>query len=315
MSHTLPQSFIERMTVLFPSITPSQWPELFTTKTQCYCVLNPFVAPITETLEHLSQAGITWTRHLDVPKLGTYLISLPNSEKTVLTHHPLHEAGHYYIMNWPSILTALQFELAPNDRILDLTAAPGGKTFLLALMMHNQGQIIAIDQAKARFFKLKANLARLNITNTQCLRLDSRRLNDRHYEQYDQVLLDAPCSCESRFNLSQPKTLKYWHLHKIKACQSSQKQLILNAYRACRPGGRLVYSTCSFAPEENEAVIAYLIKKYPEVICLPPQYDTTQPGVSQWQKKVFPMGMYTLRLPPTTEQPGGCITCIKKPQD
>lgn len=313
MSASLPNDFIERMHLLFPQINPQTWPALFTTKKRSFCVLNPWVAPIDETLAMLKKAGIHWTAHPEIPKLGPYIISIATIEKTLLTHHPMHEAGHYYIMNWPSILTALQFDLSPNDQVLDLTAAPGGKTFLLALMMQNQGQITAIDQAKARFFKMKANFARLQVTNVLCLRQDGRRLAKRTHNQFDHVLLDAPCSCESRFNLAQPQTLKYWHLNKIKACQSSQKQLILNAYRACRPGGRLVYSTCSFSPEENEAIIAYLIKKHPEVTCIPTQFGHAQPGIAAWGKASFPKGHYTLRIPPSLDQPGGCISCVTKP--
>jgi 16S rRNA C967 or C1407 C5-methylase (RsmB/RsmF family) len=313
MSASLPADFIERMNLLFPQINSSTWPALFTTKTRSYCVLNPWVAPTEATLAALTAAGIHWTAHPEIPKLGPYIISIETTEKSLLTHHPMHEAGHYYIMNWPSILTALQFDLTPNDRVLDLTAAPGGKTFLLALMMQNQGQITAIDQAKARFFKMKANFARLQVTNTLCLRQDGRRLAKREHNQYDHVLLDAPCSCESRFNLDQPQTLKYWHLNKIKACQSSQKQLILNAYRACKPGGRLVYSTCSFSPEENEAIIAYLIKKHPEARSIPTQFGQAHPGIASWGKASFPNGHYTLRIPPSLDQPGGCISCVSKP--
>lgn len=307
---SLPEKFITRMQNILPPEKQDAFFKSFEITQRIFIVINPLTQPADVTLNILKDLKLDLRSHPEVPLLGQFTWSISSEFRELLTHHESHTFGHFYIMGLPSILSIATLAPKPHERILDLTAAPGGKTFLMAMLMENTGEIIAIDQSRSRFFKLKANLERLNVTNTTCLLRDGRRLPKSYFKTFDRVLLDAPCSCESRFNLHQPKTLKYWGIQKIKACVSTQKQLILNAFRACKPNAKLIYSTCTYAPEENEGIIAYLQKKHPTAKPQPIHLPYGSLGLTQWDKAKYPEGYTTLRIFPNDLHTGGCLTQI-----
>jgi 16S rRNA C967 or C1407 C5-methylase (RsmB/RsmF family) len=122
------------------------------------------------------------------------------------------------------------------------------------------GSIVAIEAVRDRFFKLRAVLALQGAANVRSYCMDGRRFQARD-GLFDKVLVDAPCSAEGRFNRFTPKSFGYWSSRKIKEMAKKQKGLLLNASRCVRSGGILVYATCTFAPEENEAVIDWFLRK------------------------------------------------------
>lgn len=306
----LPQAFLERMQFLLPDSDFQNITQYFLGKQRIYFVINPFKNSVDKTIKTLKTLDVDLLAHPEIPLFGKLTWSIGHQFKEILTYHETHNLGYFYIIGLPSILTVAALAPNSNDRVLDLTAAPGGKTFLMAILMNNQGEIIANDLSKSRFFKLKANLDRLNITNTTFKLSDGKRINKIYSQYFDKVLLDAPCSCESRFNLNNKKTMKYWSLSKIKASTSSQKQLILNAFRACKPNGHMVYSTCTFAPEENEGIIYYLTQKHPNAIIDKIKSPYGQSGLTIWNKVEYPEGFKTLRILNNYDYTGGCITKI-----
>jgi 16S rRNA C967 or C1407 C5-methylase (RsmB/RsmF family) len=309
----LPDKFKERMAILLDQSQYDNYLSHFDEQQPVYFVLNPLKNSPDQTLEILSTLDLDLSPHPDIPKLGHLVWSVPASQKERLTYHDIHSDGFLYFIGLPSILTIAALEPEKHETILDLTAAPGGKTFLMALLMENSGSLIAVDQSKQRFFKMKANLDRLGVTNTSTRIMDGRRLPKTYMTSFDRVLLDAPCSCESRFKPDVPNTLKYWHVNKIKASVNTQKQLILNAFRALKPQGKLVYSTCTFAPEENEGVVAYLIKKHPESLIGNIPINIGLPGITNWNKQIFSEGQKTIRILPNHNHTGGCMTLIMAP--
>ena len=158
----------------------------------------------------------------------------------------------------PPILLSPQSE----ECILDLGAAPGSKTLQLAELMGNQGSIWAVESVRGRFFRLRDNLARYGAENVQTHLADGTRLWRRHPERFDRVLLDAPCSSEGRFRADAPKTYAYWSEKKIAEASRKQRRLCYAAVQCLKPGGVLVYSTCTFAPEENEAIINRVLRQF-----------------------------------------------------
>jgi 16S rRNA (cytosine1407-C5)-methyltransferase len=129
------------------------------------------------------------------------------------------------------------------------------------------------------------------------------------------VLLDAPCSSEAKFSTLNPKSYAFWSPRKIKESQKLQKRLILSAWESLRPGGRLLYSTCSFAPEENEAVLDFLLKKRGDAEILPLELPVTNlmKGLEAWEKKRFdPAVTRARRILPTEEMDGFFLALIKK---
>jgi tRNA (cytosine40_48-C5)-methyltransferase len=168
--------------------------------------------------------------------------------------------GYYYIQDLSSCIAVQALDVHENQTILDMASAPGGKTTFIAQKMKNSGCVIAIDINSARINSLKFNIARCGVMNCCIYRMDSRHVTDLNIK-FDRVLLDAPCSCEGV--IMRDKSRKTNHTtHDIEHCVSYQKQLIEAAVKVVRPGGLLVYSTCSFAPEENENIINSLLGRF-----------------------------------------------------
>lgn len=200
----------------------------------------------------------------------------------------VHKKGLIYIQESVSMLPALVLAPAPEDKILDMTAAPGSKTTQIAAMMLNQGLIVANDISRKRIKALQDNLERMGVSNTKVIIEPAQKLGYLYPEYFDKVLLDAPCSLEGTIR-NTPEVLKNWKEHTIKRLSQMQTGLINSAFKALKPGGVLVYSTCTFAPEENEAVVNYLFKKYSNLICEPITIPNiiSHPGLVKWRKQEF----------------------------
>ena len=168
--------------------------------------------------------------------------------------------GYYYIQDLSSCIAVEALDVHENQGVLDMASAPGGKTTFIAQKMKNTGYIIALDINSARINSLTSNIARCGVMNCCIYRMDSRHVSDLNI-RFDRVLLDAPCSCEGV--IIRDKTRKTSHTTRdIEYCVSNQMQLIDAAVKVVKPGGLLVYSTCSFAPEENENIINSLLDRF-----------------------------------------------------
>jgi len=168
--------------------------------------------------------------------------------------------GYYYIQDLSSCIAVEALDVRENQIILDMASAPGGKTTFVAQKMKNSGCIVAIDINSARINSLKFNIARCGVMNCCIYRMDSSHVTALNMK-FDRVLLDAPCSCEGV--IMRDKSRKTSHTaHDIEHCVLDQMRLIEAAVKVVRPGGLLVYSTCSFAPEENENIINSLLGRF-----------------------------------------------------
>merc|ERR1719510_1088814 len=176
---------------------------------------------------------------------------------------PEYLAGHYILQGASSLLPVMALAPQENEKILDMAAAPGGKTTHIAALMRNSGLLYANDANKKRCKAVVGNLHRLGITNTVVCSHDGRKIHTV-MEGFDRVLLDAPCSGTGV--IAKDPSVKTGKEHKdIQLCTHMQKELILAAIDALdansKTGGYLVYSTCSILPEENESVVDYALKK------------------------------------------------------
>jgi tRNA (cytosine40_48-C5)-methyltransferase len=177
--------------------------------------------------------------------------------------------GYYYIQDLSSCIAVEALGVQENEIILDMASAPGGKATFIAQRMKNTGCLIAVDINPARINSLLFNLARCGVMNSCIYKMDSGHVTDLN-TKFDRVLLDAPCSCEGV--ITKDKTRKTSHTPQdVEYCVSNQIQLIEAAVKVVRPGGVLVYSTCSFAPEENENIINYILGRF-DVKIEPIQY-------------------------------------------
>lgn len=170
-----------------------------------------------------------------------------------------------YVQNPSSMLACVVLDPQPGELILDLAAAPGGKTTMIAAMMQNAGALSAVEPIKKRFFKLRDNLQRNGVTIAKTYMYDGRTIGGKTPNRFDRVLLDAPCSGESRFRSDDPDTYRFWSARKIREQSRKQVGLIKSAIRCLKPGGKLLYCTCSFAPEENELAVLKALKRFDDV--------------------------------------------------
>jgi len=166
--------------------------------------------------------------------------------------------GFYFLQSKASMIPVQVLDPKPGEIILDLAAAPGGKTTQIAQFMENTGIIVAIDINRRRIKSLRSNLSRCGVYNALIIRMDGRQISDLGL-QVDKVLLDAPCTGEGLIPRD-PKRKTSRELKDILYLSELQKELMTAAIRCLKPGGQLVYSTCAIAPEENEFVIDHALK-------------------------------------------------------
>ncbi|MBI2176403.1 RsmB/NOP family class I SAM-dependent RNA methyltransferase [Candidatus Woesearchaeota archaeon] len=173
-----------------------------------------------------------------------------------------HTLGYFYIQESASMIPAVVLSPQPGDVVLDMCASPGSKTTQMAAMMENKGIIVANDVTGDRMKPLGINLQRvgaLNVVESQARGQQLTRLATK----FDRILVDAPCSGTGTIRKS-PETLRIWNPLMVKRLASQQKTLIDTGFSLLKPGGTLVYSTCSVEPEENEGVVDWLLQKYPD---------------------------------------------------
>ena len=175
--------------------------------------------------------------------------------------HPYHAAGAYYLQEPSAMAVGRVVDPQPGELVLDLAAAPGGKATHLAARMGDEGLLVANDVNAARARILSQNLERWGARNVLITNGTPEKLADTFGPVFDRVLVDAPCSGEGMFRRVGAFE---WSEEMVVACARRQTAVIDTASRLVRPGGRLVYSTCTFSPEENEQVIADFLIKHPE---------------------------------------------------
>lgn len=196
--------------------------------------------------------------------------------------HAYHEAGVYYIQE-PSAMAPVEYlDVKPGERVIDLCAAPGGKSTQIATKMQGKGMLICNEIHPARAKILSENVERLGITNAVVLNETPARLADMFEEYFDKILVDAPCSGEGMFRKNEDACGE-WSLENVRICGERQDEILDCAASMLKPGGRIVYSTCTFAPMENEGSIYRFLNRHPEFRTVPAKlYDGMSSGKIEW---------------------------------
>ncbi len=185
------------------------------------------------------------------------------SEKWRPGRLPWHEAGMYYIQEASAMAPAVLCGAQPGERILDLCAAPGGKSTKLAASLRGRGLLVANEIHPDRARVLSANIERIGVRNAVVTNETPQRLASRFPVFFDRIVVDAPCSGEGMFR-KEEEALLNWSMENVYRCAARQEEILEEAASMLRPGGTLIYSTCTFAPEENEAVIFHFLADHPE---------------------------------------------------
>lgn len=196
--------------------------------------------------------------------------------------HPYHDAGVYYIQEASAMAPVVYLEPQPGERILDLCAAPGGKSTQIAAAMQGQGLLVCNEIHPARAKILSENVERMGIRNAMVTNETPGRLAQAFPEYFHRILVDAPCSGEGMFRKNE-EACEEWSPQNVQLCADRQDEILDCAAAMLAPGGRLVYSTCTFAPQEDEGSIARFLKRHPEFEIVPVErFPGMAPGVPEW---------------------------------
>ena len=177
--------------------------------------------------------------------------------------HPYHEAGVYYLQEASAMSAVALLDPQPGERVCDLCAAPGGKTTQIAGRMLGQGFLLCNEIHPQRSKILSRNIERMGVANALVTNETPHRLAEKYEGYFDRVLIDAPCSGEGMFR-KEEAAVTDWSQETVEMCARRQSEILDDGARLVRPGGRLVYSTCTFAPEENELTIRDFLQRHPD---------------------------------------------------
>lgn len=212
--------------------------------------------------------------------------------------HPFHEAGVYYIQEPSAMVPAVYLDAQPGEIVLDLCAAPGGKTTQIASYMKNEGLLVCNEIHPTRVKILSENVERMGICNALVTNETPQRLTELFGTYFDRILVDAPCSGEGMFRKNE-EACSAWSLENVQLCADRQDEILDCADNMLCPGGRLVYSTCTFAPDENEGSIARFLERHPEYQILEVhKYDGMAAGVPLRGHSNIEALVHTIRLYP-----------------
>lgn len=312
MMQMFPGDFLERLKDIVPDKKyESVLASMFSPKATAFRA-NTLKADGDEVTSSLKQEGLVLN---DVPwnRLSFWV---SHEQRSQLLASRMYADHKIYVQNLSSMIPPIILDPQPGERILDLTAAPGSKTLQIACMVNQDAEIAAVEVVKNRFFKLRDNLDSQGASRVRTYLKDGRSVWKNRPEYFDRVLLDAPCSSEGRFHVSEPESYAYWSPRKVKEMARKQKRLIYSAVHSLRPGGVLVYSTCSFSPEENEAIIAGVLKRFPEALHIEPinlSGEFMEEGLTTWKGKSFERGIeMARRILPNYQMDGFFLCKIRK---
>ncbi|MDE6128840.1 MAG: RsmB/NOP family class I SAM-dependent RNA methyltransferase, partial [Lachnospiraceae bacterium] len=251
----LPEQFLKRMEKLLGDEYPA-FLDSFSEECSRGLRVNTIKTEVEDFLKggYFPLARVPWTEN------GFYIEGPDRPGKS-----PLHAAGVYYIQEPSAMAPAVFLEARRGDRVLDLCAAPGGKTTQLAASMRGGGILISNEIHPARAQILSENVERMGLRNVIVTNETPERLATVFTGYFDKILVDAPCSGEGMFRRSEEARTE-WSQENVLLCAERQDAILDCAARMLRPGGRLVYSTCTFAPEEDEGTVSRFLERHSDFI-------------------------------------------------
>lgn len=314
----LPEKFTDRLELIFGKYNSQKILTTFKKRPTTFRI-NTLKAKREEILEILQQKGfkikrVIWFKDAFI---------LENKSQTELMKLEIYSNGKIYLQSLASMVPVLFLDPKENEKILDLTASPGSKTSQIAMMMNKIGELIANEIDQIRFEKLAHNMKLLGVVDEEkkdwqfkLLNEDGIKFYEKNENYFDKILLDAPCSAEARIIEGDRRTYSYWNEKNIKDHAFLQKKLLFSAWKSLKKDGILVYSTCTFAPEENEEQIEWLKEKFlDEVDILKIEITGLEKSlfISEWKNKKFSKDTKNcLRIFPDKYTEGFFIAKLKK---
>jgi len=286
----LPAEFLRRLAEIVPRDRQERVLAAFGVVRRPAFRVNSLCAADEQVLSELAACGVEAR-----PVSGlAHVYQVEPEQRSALVRSAAAASGRLYVQNLSSLLAAPALGVEPGMTVLDLAAAPGGKTLHLACLMNNTGTLSAVESNRSRLYRLRYNLRRHGVTCCRTYLRDGRAVGRWCPGRFDRVLLDAPCSGEARLRTTAGGRRPNWSETKIRQCAGKQRRLLASAIQACRPGGTVLYCTCSMAPEENEAVVADVLEHFAEhveveSVPLPAEAQKAAvPGLVHWRGRGFP---------------------------
>lgn len=297
----LPAAAVERLTV--PPSRTSFW-------------LNR-LSPLgpAATAARLDEAGIART---PIPWCAdAYTLDpLPDGgEKRALLATGLFQEGHLYIQNASSMIPVVALAAEPGQSVLDVCAAPGGKSALLASRLDNRLDLWLNDALAPRLVKLREVVATYGVQAAQITDIAGQYVDKFIDRTFDRILLDAQCSGEGMIDLRRRDALRHWSEERIETYSRLQQRMLMAAFKRLKPGGALVYSTCTYAPEENEHPIDHLLRHVPEAEVWPFELpvEGARPGLARWGERRFhPDLVGAMRVAPGAVHEGFFVCRVRR---
>ena len=255
MEKYLPQAFEARMREMLGEEEYAQYIRSYEDERQYGLRVNTLKC----SPEELERSGLFGARRIPWVENGFFY----NGDERP-ARHPYYSAGVYYLQEPSAMTPASRLEVHPGERVLDLCAAPGGKATELGAKLQGRGILVANDISNSRAKALLRNLELFGVKNAFVTNELPGKLASCFPEYFDRILVDAPCSGEGMFR-KDPAVAKTWDEDRPAYFAKLQRDIVMCASRMLRPGGTMLYSTCTFAKEENEGTVSWLLSKCPEL--------------------------------------------------
>ncbi|MBO6157686.1 MAG: RsmB/NOP family class I SAM-dependent RNA methyltransferase [Firmicutes bacterium] len=215
-----------------------------------------------------------------------------SEDLSVYSKHPDYAAGLYYLQEPSAMAPAAILPVSPGEKVLDLCAAPGGKSTALSARLQGKGLLVSNDISPSRAKALLKNLELMGSTRAVVLSETPYNLSRRFAGYFDKILVDAPCSGEGMFH-KEPAIMKNWEQYGNAYYAKLQREILRSAWTMLRPGGMMLYSTCTFSPMEDEQMILDFIREYPDMSLLPIQkVDKMEDGHPEWTDEAAGSSLY-----------------------
>ena len=300
----LPNEFVEELYENYSPLTVDKILSGMSGDRNTTLRVNTLKSDIYEIMNILKENAIKFDR---VSWFNDALV-IKNASEKVLQKLDIYEEGKIYLQSLSSMVPPIVLNPVPNEKILDLTAAPGSKTTQIVAMMENKGYVLANELDALRCERLKFNVQKQGAEIVEINNGRGEVIGKKYEEYFDKILLDAPCSGEGRFLANNPKTYRSWSLKTVKELSKLQKKLLRSAYQAVKKNGEIVYSTCTLNKAENEDVLKWAIEELNiKILDINLNIKNSVP-ISDENKEV----QKAIRILPSKETEGFFIAKLKK---